>query len=180
MIWQVALSVTIGSAWISAIAALEPGTSGKFLEERTELVGSECTSPTNISVTCWYQLEIPTYLTQWASTHPTCTSATNETDCCISGEPWSTCFMRLAYAFNSSHYAAYGLNCTGFGACQEPPLAPLPSGITIQEFYVLNTIYSINALFSELNTCEVSTQTPGKDANQHTQGLYLSRVPGNF
>ena len=163
MLWQLALSVTIGSAWISAVAALISGTSGNFLEERSELVGAECTSPTNISVTCWYQLEIPTYLTQWAATHPTCTSANNETDCCISEEPWSTCFMRLAYAFDSSHYAVYGLNCTGFGSCQEPPLAPpllpsLPSGITIQEFYVLNTIYAINALFSDLNNCKLSTQ----------------------
>lgn len=170
MAWQLALSVIIGSAWISAIAALTPGNSGSYLEVRSELVGAECTSPTNISVTCWYQLEIPAYLTQWAATHPTCISAANETDCCISGEPWSTCFMRLAYAFDSSRYALYGLNCTGFGTCQEPPLAPpflpsLPSGITIQEFYVLNTIYAINALFTELNDCELSTLTLGRDAD---------------
>ena len=163
MLWQLALSVTIGSAWISATAALIPGTSGNFLKERSGLVGSDCTSPTNISVTCWYQLGIPAYLTQWGVTHPTCTSANNETDCCISGEPWSTCFIRLAYAFDTSHYAVYGQNCIGFMSCQEPPLAPpllpsLPSGITIQEFYVLNTIYAINALFSELNDCELSTQ----------------------
>ena len=166
---QLALSVIIGSAWISAIAASIPGSSGRYLEERSELVGAECTSPINISFTCWNQLGIPAYLTQWAATHPTCTSAANETDCCISGEPWSTCFMRLAYAFDSSHYAVYGLNCTGFGSCQEPPLAPplapsLPSGITIQEFYVLNTIYAINAFFTELNNCELSTLTRRRDA----------------
>ena len=78
--------------------------------------------------------------------------------------------MRLAYAFDSSRYTDYGLDCTGFAGCQEPPLAPplapsLPSGLTIQEFYVLNSIYAIHAFFSELNDCELSTCMLGRDAD---------------
>ena len=161
---QVALSVISGLAWISAIAASTPGTSGKYLGERSEIGGANCTSPTNISLTCWYQLDIPAYLMQWDETHPTCNATANEADCCISGESWSMCFMRLAYAFDSSLYAAYGLTCNKFGSCREPPLAPsLPSDITIQEFYVLNTIYAINALFSELNDCKLSTTDPREE-----------------
>ena len=168
---QLALSVIIGSVWISAIAASTLGSSDTYLEERSQLVGANCSSPTNISATCWNQLEIPTYLTQWASAHPTCSTDANETDCCISGEAWSTCFMRLTYAFDTAHYTPYGLDCTGFNSCHEPPLAPLPSGLTIQEFYVLNSIYAIHALFSELNECELSAQTLGRDADQHSQGF---------
>ena len=159
---QLVLSVVIGSVWTSAIAASTLGSSDIYLEERSQLIGANCSSPANISATCWNQLEIPTYLTQWAAAHPTCNTAANETDCCNSEEPWSECFIRLAYAFDSSRYAEYGLDCTGFAGCREPPLAPplapsLPSGLTIQEFYVLNSIYAVNAVFSELNDCELST-----------------------
>ena len=164
--WQLALSVIVGSVWISAIAASTPGNSDTYLEERSQLVGGNCSSPMNASATCWNQLQIPTYLAQWSGAHPTCETGANETECCISGEPWSTCFMRVAYAFDSTRYAAYGMNCTGFHGCTDPLLAPtLPDGITIQEFYVLNNIYVINVVFSELNDCELSTRTLGKDAD---------------
>lgn len=170
MAWRLALSVFIGSLWVSAVAASTHGISDTFLEERSQSVGANCSSPMNIQATCWSQLQISKYLLQWVKAHQTCKTGGGVTDCCIAGETWSTCFLRLAYG---SRYAAYGMNCTEFNGCQEPPLAPsLPDGITIQQFYVLNGIYAINALLSELNECELSTQSAGRDADQRSQGFY--------
>ena len=169
MAWRLAVSMFIGSVWITAIATSTDVISDRYLEERTQLVGGNCSSLTNIEATCWSQLHISNYLSQWVGAHQTCKTGGSGTDCCIAGEPWSTCFIRLAYG---SRYATYGMNCTGFNGCREPPLAPsLPDGITIQDFYVLNGIYAMNALFRELNGCELPAQSLERDADQHSQGF---------
>ena len=44
---------------------------------------------------CWETLDLPGYLHNWNQTVAICTK--NETACCMPTEPWSTCFLRLAY-----------------------------------------------------------------------------------
>ncbi|KAL8980333.1 MAG: hypothetical protein Q9205_004558, partial [Flavoplaca limonia] len=59
-----------------------------------------CTNERAITdVSCWNTLKVADYLASWTRTTPNCTGTTpNGVGCCISDEPWSTCFIRLGTA----------------------------------------------------------------------------------
>ena len=104
------------------------------------------------SATCWDQLNIPDYLATWTGTTDTCAASNSDgSQCCNNGEPWTTCFLRLAYgtpgsdctAMNSQSCVLNKLSTT-----LSPKIAP-----TVQ--YVVRNIVNINGLFTGFNQGEL-------------------------
>ena len=107
---------------------------------------------------CWDALHIPEYLTNWNKTTPICAADNDGTDqdgstCCVPGEPWSTCFLRLAHG-------VAGADCSSVIAqtCSwDPTLSPdLPPSVVPQVRYVTRNIYAINSLIASLYDGETS------------------------
>lgn len=98
---------------------------------------------------CWDQLDIAGYLndgtTGWKATTPTCASSTDTKSCCISGEPWSTCFLRLSKG-------TPGQDCTTINtqSCPFNGAYNLDSSIAAKARYVLTSIVNIHDMF---DTC---------------------------
>lgn len=96
---------------------------------RTNLVKSRqtinCNIGTNTSSSnfaaynsaCWNQLNIMPYFTNWTTNTPRCTATEDDQACCSNGEPWSTCFLRLATgkegAYDCTRIAPYSPTCPG-------------------------------------------------------------------
>lgn len=107
---------------------------------------------------CWDTLKITEYLnnptTGWAKTTPTCPAGSQGSDCCLSGEAWSTCFLRLAGGTTHAE-------CTAIdqGVCQGqfdyPSLAP---GIRAQIRYVVGAIVAIYGFFASLDHSEFAIE----------------------
>ncbi|KAL8648231.1 MAG: hypothetical protein Q9210_005108 [Variospora velana] len=123
------------------------------LEKRQQV---NCTNPGALFFTqCWNILNIQDYLTDpktgWVNTVRTCQNSGGNTwdndgsNCCVSGEPWSTCYIRLAIP-GSNH------DCTSasVGRCsdsmvddivvEDPELKPYVR-------YTIKNIYAINNFF---------------------------------
>lgn len=71
--------------------------------------GVDCTDPQAVFIAaCWNQLNLTSYLTApgtgWITRTPTCPGGTTGSGvaCCITGEPWSTCFLRLGRGFSGA------------------------------------------------------------------------------
>ena len=96
------------------------------------------------STLCWDQLNIYDYIAGWNRTTPTCqASVGDDSNCCNPAEPWTTCFLRLAYGHAGS-------DCTGVNpqTCSLGQLSPnLDPSIAPKVGYVVRTIVSINSLF---------------------------------
>ena len=107
---------------------------------------------TTFSSSCWDTLNIPQYLfdptTGWNQTTPLCTPGSpSTTSCCIAGEPWSTCFLRLAYGKAATDCSTLESS----QSCAPGPLDPnLPRSIQAQVRYVENTIITLYTYFSSL------------------------------
>ena len=93
---------------------------------------------------CWDELDISDYLASWNRTTPTCETSSGGSDCCRASEPWTTCFLRLAYG-------TPGADCTQLDPqrCISNQLSThLDSSIAPKVGYVVRNIVSVNSLFS--------------------------------
>ena len=111
----------------------------------------DCNNSTSgASSTCWDELAIPDYLLNWNRTTPICAGSDDGHDCCLPKEPWSTCFLRLAYG-------RPGYDCTPIisESCSINQLSPsLDPSIASKVRYVVQNIVSINNVFASINTGE--------------------------
>lgn len=101
---------------------------------------SNCSS-LSANTGCWDELDIPNYLAGWNRTTPTCQASDDGSNCCQSQEPWTTCFLRLAYG-------GTGSDCTTFNpqTCTVGPLSPnLDPSIAPMVGYVVRNIVAINS-----------------------------------
>ena len=102
------------------------------------------------STTCWDELDISNYILGWNLTTPTCAGSDDGGDCCQSQEPWSKCFLRLAYG-------QQGHDCTRIASqsCSLTQLSPsLDPSIAPKVRYVVQNIVNINLVFSSYNLGE--------------------------
>lgn len=104
------------------------------------------------STLCWTELGLSDYLADWNRTTPTCKATGNDdgANCCTSDEPWTTCFLRLAYG-------TAGTDCSTINiqSCNLAQLSPnLKSSIAPKVAYVVRNIIEINNLFTSYYTGE--------------------------
>lgn len=104
------------------------------------------------STLCWTELGLSDYLADWNRTTPTCKATNNDdgANCCTSDEPWTTCFLRLAYG-------TAGTDCSTINiqTCKLAQLSPdLNSSIAPKVAYVVRNIIEINNLFTSYYTGE--------------------------
>ena len=97
---------------------------------------------------CWEILNITDYLndttTGWAKTTPTCKAGSEDSNCCHSGEAWSTCFLRLAGGTTGAYCTAVDQ-----GVCQgQFDFPSLATSIRAQVRYVVGGIVAIHDLFT--------------------------------
>ena len=100
-----------------------------------------CTDPgAAFEVSCWGQLNLSDWLnnptTGWNKTTPICGDTQDSAACCISGEAWTTCFLRLAHGFG-------GDDCSQINAqtCSLDMTQSVSPVIWPQVHYVLKNIY---------------------------------------
>ena len=98
-----------------------------------------CTDPNAItSGSCWEELHLAEYLTNWNKDRPICTTIDGTPEdganCCAFNEVWSTCFIRLAMG-------NHGYNCINInpGTC---PNFQVSASTTPEVRYILGTMYS--------------------------------------
>ena len=97
------------------------------------------------STLCWDKLDIPDYLASWNRTTPSCQMNSGDgADCCLPSEPWTTCFLRLAYG-------TAGTDCSGLKPqfCDLRQVSSsLDQTIAPKVGYVVRNIVGINSLFN--------------------------------
>ena len=110
------------------------------LEERYII---NCTDPgAAFDVSCWGQLDLSDWLnnptTGWNKTTQVCNETQDSAKCCIPGEAWTTCFLRLGHGFG-------GVDCTEINAqtCSLDMSQKTPPETTAQVHYVMKNIYGI-------------------------------------
>ena len=93
---------------------------------------------------CWDELNIPDYIVGWNLTTPTCAASGGDgSNCCEPQEPWTTCFLRLAYGHAGS-------DCSDINPqnCNLAPVSPdLDPSIAPKAAYVVQNIVTINSVF---------------------------------
>ena len=143
------LGIFAASAYLHLTSAspLYPDQSSSNLDTRATY---NCTDlRAEPSTVCWDELDIAGYLAGWNKTTPTCQAtggAGNDgSGCCIANEPWTTCFLRLAYGTTNT-------DCTKLSSgqtCTLNPLSPDLDPSTAPKIgYVVRNIVVINNLFS--------------------------------
>lgn len=96
---------------------------------------------------CWYTLDLSDYLvhptTGWIFTTPQCLGHDDGHDCCLEGELWSICYLRLAHGFD-------GDDCSEINtqSCSYDPTMAVDPRIAPEVRYVMRNIYSINNFFT--------------------------------
>ena len=90
-------------------------------------------APTDSS--CWQALNLTAWLTNRNQTTPTCKESQDGADCCLVGEAWNRCFLRLAHGCSGS-------NCTQINAqaCTWDQSLAVIWDFAAQIFYVMTTI----------------------------------------
>ena len=106
---------------------------------------TNCTNSTSAASTaCWDELDIAGYLAEWNRTVPNCQMTGGDgTGCCHPQEPWTTCFLRLAYG-------NLGSDCTTLNLqqCSLNEISPgLDPSSASKAAYVVRNIVVINNLF---------------------------------
>lgn len=104
------------------------------------------------STRCWTELGLSNYLADWNRTTPTCAATGNGdgSNCCTFGEPWTMCFLRLAYGSAGSDCSVINIQ-----TCRLGQLNPdLKSSIAPKVAYVVRNIMGINNLFTSYYTGE--------------------------
>lgn len=102
-----------------------------------------CTDPDAItSGSCWEELHLAEYITNWNKERPICTTIDGTPEdgatCCAFNEVWSTCFIRLAMG-------NHGYNCINIneGTC---PNFQVGASTAPEVRYILGTMYSESSL----------------------------------
>lgn len=100
-----------------------------------------CTDPeAAFDVSCWGQLDLSNWLnnptTGWNKTTQVCNATQDSANCCIPGEAWTTCFLRLGHRYG-------GADCTQINVqtCSLDLSQNTPPGITPQVHYIMKNIY---------------------------------------
>ena len=107
---------------------------------------------------CWDVLDIPSYLSEWQKNVAVCPELEYTNGCCILGEPWSSCFLRLGWEKAPS--GCLGVSETDLGACQFPTgtvRSDIPRDTVQQVKYVTANIVNVHGLFQSLYKCESIT-----------------------
>ena len=95
---------------------------------------------------CWDQLNVPSYLTEWQATTPICNaSSTSDHGCCKETEYWANCFLRLATGVTGADCTTVGDPKCNYTAQINPDL--LNSSTAPQARYVLRGIIGISDFF---------------------------------
>ena len=95
---------------------------------------------------CWDQLKVPSYLTEWQATTPTCmVGSTSNTVCCKVTEYWANCFLRLATGVTGGDCSVLGAPSCNYSAEINPSLLSSPTAPQIR--YVVREIIAINEFF---------------------------------
>ena len=106
---------------------------------------ADCNNTRSVaSTTCWDELDIPDYLSGWNRTTPMCAASDDGHNCCQPEEPWSKCFLRLAYGNTGS-------DCTQINPqrCSLNRLSPgLDPSIASKVRYIVQNIVNINKVFA--------------------------------
>lgn len=106
-----------------------------------------CNDPAAVFVgSCWITLGVSDYLddptTGWNHTTPVCSDSTK---CCLQGEAWSTCYLRLGRGLGGADCTSVDdQTCTWDNAISpylDPSIAP-------QVRYVMKSIYGVHDFFS--------------------------------
>lgn len=124
-------------AALVAVTLVAPAPIRESLFQRRQ--GVNCTDPNAItSGSCWEELQLAEYLTNWNENRPICTTVDGTPEdgatCCAFNEVWSTCFIRLAMG-------NHGYNCINIneGTC---PNFQVGASTSPQVRYILGTMYS--------------------------------------
>lgn len=107
---------------------------------------------------CWDVLDIPHYLSEWQKTVPVCQGLEYTDSCCVPGEAWSLCFLRLGWEKGPSD--CLEISETDLGPCQFPAgsvRSQIPRDTVQQVKYVTANIVNIHGLFQSLYQCELVT-----------------------
>ena len=136
--------IVLASAAFSITAALPQRTA--ITQAPKPVNCTDISSPAKYNSSCWDQLNVPSYLTEWQATIPTCkaTSANNNA-CCNVAEYWANCFLRLATGVKGGDCSAVGGPSCNYSAQISPSLLSSPTAPQIN--YVLRGIVAINEFF---------------------------------
>lgn len=92
---------------------------------------------------CWAQLGISDFLddpkTGWNVTTKTCSESDDGSNCCAVGEPWSTCFLRVAYL--QPGYDCTQLDSQTCTASSEMLAGTIPSTLAPKYRYVSRAVF---------------------------------------
>ena len=137
-------SIVLASAAISLTAAIPQETG---LTQASKPVNCTDVSPSaGYNSSCWDQLNVPSYLTEWQATTPTCmASSTSNNVCCKVTEYWANCFLRLATGVTGGDCSVVGGPSCNYSAEINPSLRSSPTAPQIR--YVVREIIAINAFF---------------------------------
>ncbi|KAL8931764.1 MAG: hypothetical protein Q9216_007082, partial [Gyalolechia sp. 2 TL-2023] len=92
---------------------------------------------------CWNTLKIAEHLTNWRRTMPICRPNGNGVDCCISTEPFSTCYIR--HALNAAGYACDTLNGNFCSASVLRDSGEQNLLLRARQRYVITAVYEIRS-----------------------------------
>ena len=89
-----------------------------------------------LDASCWATLDLSDWLTNWNNTTPTCTQDQDGAACCLVGEAWNRCFLRLAHG-------SAGSDCTNINmqGCTWTQYLAVSHDIAPQVFYIMTNIY---------------------------------------
>ncbi len=94
---------------------------------------------------CWGVLDLSDWLnnptTGWNHTHPPCDMTQDSSQCCVAGEPWTTCFLRLGHGTGGSDCSQINVQTCSLDLHQS-----VNDTVAVQYHYVMKTIYSIKTL----------------------------------
>ena len=107
---------------------------------------TEFSSPADYNSSCWDQLNIPSYLTEWQATTPTCNASSADINaCCKATENWASCFLRLATGVKDGDCSVLGAPTCNYSAQISTSLLSSPTAPQIN--YVVRGIVAMNEFF---------------------------------
>ena len=126
--------------------------------QNTRQYNVNCTNERAITdASCWNTLKVADYLASWSWTTPDCTGTTpNGVGCCISDEPWSTCFIRLGTG--TAGFSCSSMSRTFCGGSAPLARENLPPNIRPQVTYVLRSIWAVHQFLTSYDEGECPYQ----------------------
>jgi hypothetical protein len=139
------LRSTLSAAFAISLTIASPVSSvDSFLSSRQLNVQPlvNCTDLTSaFDSSCWKTLDLSNYLnnatTGWNKTTSICDITHDSSRCCIAGEPWTTCFLRLAHGTGGSDCSEINVQ-----TCSLDMHQTVTADMAPQVHYVMKTIYS--------------------------------------